>query len=62
MIGYDPFVALQNPLSADAHRREAARIRLVAANVTTSAMRKHLEDRAQAHEQLAGREVADSGY
>jgi len=57
MITNDPCISLQSPLSANAHRREAARIRMLAASVTTPLMRKHLEDRAQAHEHLAGRDA-----
>ena len=51
----DLFVSIAKPQPEDAHRREAARIRALASNVTTPAMRKHLEDRARAHEWLAGR-------
>jgi len=54
MIDHDLFVSVPNPQSADAHRREAARIRELAASATTPVMRRHLQDRAQAHDQLAG--------
>jgi hypothetical protein len=36
------------------HRQEAARLRAVAATVTTEAMQQHLEDRARQHDMLAG--------
>ena len=50
----DLFVSVYGGQPERVHRREAARIRLLAANATTPRMRKHLEDRAQAHERLAG--------
>jgi hypothetical protein len=49
------FVSVPDPQSRDAHRREAARIRELVASATTSVMKRHLEDRARAHEWLAGR-------
>jgi len=57
----DLFVSVPDPQSRDAHRREAARIRALVASATTSVMKRHLEDRARAHEWLAGRdgEIAD---
>lgn len=54
MSNADLFVSIASPQPEGAHRREAARIRALAASVTTPAMRKHLEDRARAHEWLAG--------
>jgi len=48
----DLFVSLPNWQSGDAHRREAARIRGLAASATTPRMRRHLEARARAHEAL----------
>jgi hypothetical protein len=51
----DLFVSVASPQPEGAHRREAARIRALASSVTTPAMRRHLEDRARAHEWLAGR-------
>jgi hypothetical protein len=50
----DLFATVPNPQSGDAHRREAVRIRALAADATTPLIRRHLEDRARAHEQLAG--------
>ena len=49
----DRFVSVPSLEGEGAHRREASRIRGLAANATTPAMRKHLEDRARAHEWLA---------
>jgi hypothetical protein len=54
MLNNDLFVSVSNPQSAEGHRREAARIRALAASVTTSVMKRHLEDRARAHAWLAG--------
>lgn len=54
MSNGDLFVSIPSPQGGDAHRREARRIRAVAANATTPVIRKHLEDRARAHEWLAG--------
>jgi hypothetical protein len=54
MIRHDLFISVPNPQSGDAHRREAARIRGIAASATTPVMRRHLEDRARAHEALVG--------
>jgi len=56
MTNDDLFVSVLSPQRGDVHRREAARIRALAASATTPVMRKHLEDRARAHEWLAGPE------
>lgn len=45
----DLFVSVPSLEGEGAHRREASRIRGLAANATTPAMRKHFEDRARAH-------------
>ena len=42
------------PQPEGAHRREAARIHALAACAATPTMRKDMEDRARAHERLAG--------
>ena len=39
---------------AEAHRREAARLRELAAGATTSRMREELEKQAHEHDRLAG--------
>jgi hypothetical protein len=54
MTNENLFVSVPSPQSGGAHRREAARIRLLAESATTPVLRKHLEDRARAHEWLAG--------
>jgi hypothetical protein len=48
------FVSIPGPRGGEMHRREAVRIRALAANATTPTMRQHLEDRARTHEWLAG--------
>ena len=57
MVDHDLFGSVLNPQTRDAHRREAVRIRGLAASATTPVIRRHLEDRAQAHEQLAGHDA-----
>ena len=47
------FVSVPNPQPGGAYRREAARLRRLATSATTPVMRKHLEDRARAHDRLA---------
>lgn len=54
MTSVDLFVSIPNPQREEAHRREAARIRALVADATTPVMRTHLENRARAHERLAG--------
>ena len=54
MSNDDLFIFVPNPQSGGSHRREAARLRSLLASATTPVMRKHLEDRARAHEWLAG--------
>ena len=54
MSNDDLFVSNISPQGGDVHRREATRIRAIAVNATTPVMRKHLEDRARAHEWLVG--------
>ena len=54
MSNNDLFVSIPSPQREEAHRREAARIRALAADATTPVMRTHLENRARAHERLAG--------
>ena len=54
MSNNDLFVSVPGTQPGDGHRREAARIRALVASATTPLMRKHLEDRARAHEWLAG--------
>lgn len=55
MSNDDLFVSIPSPRREEAHRREAARIRALAADATTPMMRTHLRNRARAHERLAGR-------
>jgi hypothetical protein len=51
----DAFTAVPlDPQLAAFHRREAARLRGLAAEATTETMRGHLEDRAREHDRLAG--------
>ena len=42
-----------------ARRKEAARLRALAADATTDTVKKHLEDRAREHERLAGGPESD---
>lgn len=55
MTDADAFTAvpLDRQPSSD-HRREAARLRGLAAEATTETIRRHLEDRAKQHDRLAG--------
>ena len=54
MIDNDIFISIPSAERPEAHRREAARIRALIGAATTSAIRRHLEDRACAHDRLAG--------
>jgi hypothetical protein len=55
MTDHDAFtsIPLDRPAAAD-HRREAARLRGLAAEATTETIRQNLEDRAREYDRLAG--------
>lgn len=47
------YVPTTPPLPADYYRRHAARVRLLASEATTPAIKEHLRDVAQQYERLA---------
>jgi hypothetical protein len=58
-MGEDRRVSLNDLFGSDeqwpeTRLKEAARLRALAADATTDAVKKHLEDRAREHERLAG--------